>query len=374
MRILQYHADDAQLWAGIIQNVPPSRQDIHFLPEYAATCAPHAAGSAVDTCSVPRPCAAYWQSSLGVVLYPFLLRPVNVGGKQPIVGGRPACEIVGLYGMGGPLLVCEPNEEKALYADFDAHFQDWCKDEGIASEFLCPHIFVGCLERIQSNMAYSCVYTKDIIVIPLDGTQDDIWKRCNKGRKYEINLARRHCVTVEKVTPDALMHQELFAIYCETMRRKDAAARWYVSADYFQDCLEHLGPERVSFFVAKQDGVVHAWSVMLHHGETIYYHFAGSAPSGLKSGAPSLLLYHIAQWAQSMGFRRMYLGGGVTSATDDAVFRFKHSFSHGALPFFRAWRVLHTGVYEKLCHLKSIHERVTGYIPADMDFFPLYRR
>lgn len=372
MRLLHCTGDDAALWSAFVHNLPIALQDVHFLPEYAAIYhAEESPGAAFG--GTGQACALWWEGSEGAALYPFLLRPVRIGGEQPRINGCLSREMVGLYGMGGPLLACAPEQANALYAAFDARFQEWCAAAGLASEFICPHLFTGSLARIQASSVYRTVYTKDIVVIPL--VEPSVWALCNKGRKYEINLARRSGVTVTRAEPDAALHAALHDVYCQTMHRKQAADRWYVADTYFQDCLAHLGAQRVSFFVAHAaDGTLCAWNMLLHHGHTAYYHFAGVTQEGLRSGAPSLLLHHASLWAQAAGYRRLYLGGGVTSAPDDAVFRFKHSFSRHTLPFFRAWRVLHEGVYADLCQRKFAHERLTGYVPAQEDFFPLYRR
>lgn len=371
MQILQCNGQDAERWSAFVRTLPVSRQDVHYLPEYAAiytnsTPAASAFGGAGTAC------AAYWEGEHGAVLYPFLRRPVRVGDEQPCIDGFNIHELAGLYGMGGPLLSCAAGEEHSLYAEFDRHFQEWCGDERLASEFICPHLFTGSLTLLQANSTYQTVYTKVIVSVPLqDG---DLWAACNKGRKYEINRSRRQGVTTARVTPTDSLHREFYHIYRTTMHRKHAAERWFVEESYFQDCLTCLGSDGVSFFAAHLNDTLCAWIMLLHHGETAYYHFAGVTPEGLNAGAPSLLLHSAAQWAQSAGYTRLYLGGGVTSAEDDSVFRFKHSFSRQTLPFYRAWRVLHADVYNQLCRLKIAHEQHTGYASSDEMFFPLYRR
>lgn len=363
LNILTPHVDSLR-WKAAVQAMPECRRDLHYLPEYAC----------LHTRVGEQAMAALYQDAGGTVLYPFILRPVFIGGEPVIVDGRPAQEIVAPYGIGGPICSSEHDTEM-MYTHFDVAFRDWCKQEGWASEFLCPHLFTGTLETIQRNATYISESHKNVVILPLGCLPEDLWRQCNKGHKYAIKLARRNDIILREIKhPDSNTYQAMLDIYYDTMQRQNAAARWYIDPEYFKQCSSLLGDAHCTFFCAYQQKVMIAWNIMLHDSLTMYYHYAGSTLKGQKAGAPTALLHLASLRAQEMGLTRLYMGGGASDAPDDPVYRFKHGFTKNTQKFYIAWRILNDTVYKKLCDAKIVYEKRVGYIAKDQKFFPLYRR
>lgn len=365
VEVLTAHGDDAERWRAVLAALPPDRQDVHYFPEYAALYEEKGVEAR----------AVLLRADCGCVLYPFLLRPVDIGGAQPLVGGRPARDLAMPYGIGGPVCTAPEADQATLYQRFDAAFVDWCRQERLASEFLCPHMFTGSLELVLQNPAYHCEAVKPVVVVDLAGGLPELRSQLRKGHKADIGRARKSGVRVDRVDPDPALYAACNRLYYATMDRHRAARRWYFEEHYFRSCMERLGPRGCAFFLARAaDGGMAAWSVVIVHGPTAYYHFAASDPAYAAAKPSTLMVHEVCLWAQERGCRRLYMGGGATLAPDDGIYRFKSGFSKHTVMLYTACRVLDGETYDALGRIKERHERQVAQIPANPDFFPLYRR
>ena len=337
---------------------------MHQLPAYAA----------IYEAAYPEKMAAraaVLESETGAVIYPFMLRIVEIGGERAYVDGRPALDIATPYGFGGPI---SSSDNPALYRQFTEKFTEYCRQHDFASEFMCPHPFTGTLDLVHSDSSYSIEEGKPTVFIDLDGDENTIRSQLNRGHKSAVNHARKSGVRVEQINPDAALYTKFNAIYMDTMDRHGAADRWYHPQGYFQQCRDMLGKKHCSFFTASVQGHIAAWFIILHGFSTAYYHFAGSVPDFARIKASQLLMHEVSLWCREQGYRRLFLGGGVSAKEDDSLLRYKLGFSKNAVRHVTAWRILHEGNYRTLSELKQYAERKIFGDEPQRDYFPLYRR
>ena len=114
--------------------------------------------------------------------------------------------------------------------------------------------------------------------------------------------------------------------------------------------------------------------LLIHDFATAYYHFGGTRDLNPQARANNLLMYETANWARTAGFSRYHLGGGVTRAPDDSLFRFKAGFSDGRAPLHVYFCVRDAAVYDDLSARKRRFEQTTSGAELMSDFLPLYRR
>ena len=349
----------------MLEALPSDRRDVHYCPGYSALYAENGVEAR----------AALFHADSGDVLYPFLTRPIAIDGEQPVVEGRPARDIAMPYGIGGPVCTAPAADRPGLYRRFDAAFVDWCRQEGLASEFLCPHMFTGSLELVRENPAYRLEAVKPVVVVDLAGGPQELHSQLRKGHKSDIGRARKSGVRVERVEPDAALYTAFNQLYTATMDRHRAARRWYFEDHYFRSCRELLGQESCAFFLARaEDGGLAAWCIVIVHGPTAYYHFAASDPLHAAAKPSTLMVHEVCLWAQARGCKRLYMGGGATLAPDDGIYRFKSGFSKHTVTLYAACRILDEGTYDALCRIKARSEQHLAQPPANPDFFPFYRR
>lgn len=366
-RILTARGADLARWHELLSRLPDGLRDVHYLPEYALI---HADAYGHE------PFAAVLDEPAGFVLQVFVRRPLSA---LPFLAQHGAhgtfVDVAGPYGFGGPL-DCAPDSPAApeRVRRFDAALCDYLGSERVASEFTCLHPLLDNHLVLQRAGTVAPAAEKEVVVIDLSVSEEQLWRQVSRGTRSSINLARRSGVVVERVAPGPAELQAFRALYLQTMRRRDAAPRWFLPEGYFEACVRRLGEGRVALFVARCEGETIAAYLLMHDARTAYYHFGGSDASWLDRRPNNLLMYETLLWARRSGLARYHLGGGVTVAGDDSLLRFKSAYGGRRATLYTYGRVHDEEVYRRLCELKIACEQAEHGAPLDRDYFPLYRR
>lgn len=365
--ILKSYGTDAVYWSSLINKLKAEDRDIHFLPEY---------GSIYQKTYGYEPYLAFYGDEERFVIQPFVRRLLN---ELPFLKEQqvtePYYDIANPYGYGGPVCRCSSRQEAlTLFEEFDRHVSEYCEEELIASEFTSLHPLLRNHEVISASGRVELVHSKEVVYFDLSLSEEKLWRGLNRGHRSSINKARRSGVTIEKLAPTPEIFKAFNRLYLQTMRRKKAAPRWFFPEAYFQNCFELLGPDRVSLFLAHVNGEVASAHLLMHDFATAYYHFGGSDDRFHEFRPNNILMYEVALWAKRQGYLRYHLGGGVSSASDDSLLRYKSSFSDRRASLYAYGRIHHKQTYEHLCELKRNHETATKGALSRSLYFPLYRR
>lgn len=357
------HGTERLKWRSLIEALPVERRDVHLLPEYALIEERAGRGEAH---------IATYQDKDGGVLMPFLLRDLRT---LPFLANEDTAyrDIASPYGLGGPVVWGERQQEELLHQRFDTCFRNWCLQQGIASEFLCLNTLVNSTALVQDNPAYTVQPMKQAVVMDLGSSPEHINRQMRKGHKAALAQARKKGVTVKLVEPTEQVIAECHTLYTGTMDRNSAAQRWYFPLSFLHDHFFFLKQE-IKLFGAYVDEALVAFLLLLHFGNNASYQYAGNSPLAGPYRAMTLLIYEAALWAQKNNLKNFYMGGGRTQEPDDSLLAFKRGFSREGFTFSLAWRKHDTSAYEQLAKKKILFENQCKYIPKDPDFFPIYRR
>jgi len=365
--VLNTEGEDGVRWKNFVANLPFELRDIHFLPSY---------GNIYRMTYGNHPQLAVYSEGDHYVLQPFVRRSLRT---LPFLQGlqEPAefFDISNPYGYGGP--ICSSLEEgraAELVRKFEQHFTSFCCEERFASEFTSLHPLLNNQILIAAEPEVDLCRQKEVVVIDLAVSSEELWKGLNRGHRSGVNKALRSGVRVARIEPDDAWLAEFNRLYYHTMRRNEASERWFFPEDYFRNCRDCLGRDRISLFVAKVAEEVAGMYLVMHDFSTIYYHFGASDERFFDLRPNNLLMYEVARWGQEKGFRWYHLGGGVSSAENDPLFRYKAGFSPKRATLYTYGRVHHRTTYDRLCLLKRLHERTTSGAEMESDYFPLYRR
>lgn len=151
-------------------------------------------------------------------------------------------------------------------------------------------------------------------------------------------------------------------IYTETMRRNEAAERYFFGPSYFELilrsprttlllCMGPRGEPAAGAIAAQSDGVLH-------------YYLGGTADRHLDSSPMKNLFAEMIAMAERSQMP-LNLGGGVTAG--DGLERFKQGFANSELPFRTHEVVADPDAYERL-------SSSGGGAGGGASFFPAYRR
>lgn len=174
--------------------------------------------------------------------------------------------------------------------------------------------------------------------------------RKNLRRGYELRL-------VPGAETSTGERAGFLAAYEQTMRRADAAERYFFAAAYFDRILDS---SRAWLALAlAPDGEVAAGSIAVRSDGVIHYYLSGSADSHLRDSPMKNILAALVELSTEQGLP-LNLGGGISRG--DRLEEFKRGFANREEPWSTSEIVCDADAYARLSA-----DRDGG------DFFPAYR-
>jgi GNAT acetyltransferase-like protein len=178
--------------------------------------------------------------------------------------------------------------------------------------------------------------------------------------RNQINKNRRAGYEVRVVPGPETTDEErngFLSAYEQTMRRTEAAERYFFGAAYFDRILEP--PYTWLALAHAPDGEVAAGSIVARSDDFLHYYLSGSADARLPDSPMKNVVAALVDFAGEQGLP-LNLGGGI--ARGDRLEEFKRGFANRALP----WRTS-----EIVCD-RDLYARLSTGRDAT-DFFPAYR-
>lgn len=156
----------------------------------------------------------------------------------------------------------------------------------------------------------------------IENLQDWRIESVSKNLRRDIRKAGRSGLVVSEAT-DALVGDELFNMYFQTVKRHGGAVRY--NAGYFRALIELAKVQpRLQVLIATQETDVAGFVVTARHGNAAYYLHGGAKPEHRRSSPSDLLLNDAIQRAQREGSQNFSL---MASPPDQAsLIRYKEKW------------------------------------------------
>jgi hypothetical protein len=365
LRILSTADDDAAVWTGLFNRLPPQFQDVHFSVDY---------GRAYERSYGQQVLLAAYGDSDSYLLMPFLLRDV---GRLPWMSNAaiegPVYDISSLYAFGGPVArVRDEQADRRLHADFHQAFTQYCLSNRIATQFVAFHPLLENHKGLQETGLVEVKARKPVVWIDLTADAANLFRNLPRNHRRSIAKARRLGVRTGVQPCDPPAADTFKELYLAKMQALAADERWLLPHSYCEDFSQCLGPRRISLFNATREGETLASALTLRSGEIAHHHLIGARGDALRLCAHHLLLHDLALWARAQGCKQLLLGGGVEP--DDGVFRFKARFSSRRSWFFTANIIYDESLYWRLCDARDSWDPPDAGAQRSHEFFPAYRR
>jgi hypothetical protein len=153
----------------------------------------------------------------------------------------------------------------------------------------------------------------------------------------------------------AVSDRDAFATaYAQTMRRADAADRYFFAREYFDAVLSY---EESWLLVARREGEVGAAAIAATSDSVLHYYLGGTADTARDASPFKNVVVGMLDLADELEYP-LNLGGGVTPG--DGLEEFKRGFANADLPFHTQEIVCDPDGYRKL----SAGRDAAGYFPA----------
>jgi len=257
---------DRREWRALIDSLPESSRDIHFTPEYQMVYE-QTYGYKI----VLLVCKIEGNTIIQVVLRRPLTEPVLVEKSDEHY------DVESVYGFGGPLSMRPLSEEDTL--TFSAAFSEYNRRQGAITEFCVLHPL---LELPQNNCLPATLkrFTrKHCVYLDLSEPYHKLWKSIDERQRKAIAVARRKGLRIRKMNPNDSNLRHFQEMYLNTMQRVNANSSWHFPDNYFTNCRDCLGENKVSLFAAELGGEAVSYFFLMHEFESCYYHFAAGDPA-----------------------------------------------------------------------------------------------
>jgi hypothetical protein len=338
--------NDRQLWLAELENIKELNPDLHYFPEYC--------GLFRDEAEVRL--FIYREGTVSVI-YPFLLRKVNV---IPWLTGRLEADlhdITSVYGYGGPL--ASKGAGKNILDGFNSCFSNYCEKNNIITEFIRFHPLLGNHQLLENYVQVERV--SSIVCIDLTTSDKNIWSGYARNNRKNINKAYREGLEVileEK--PDHFT--DFRSIYHHTLERNEAEKFYYFN-NRFYDYLHAQLKGNFIYAHTIKDGRIISTELLLYN-ETYIHSFLGGTLEEFYDVRPNNILKHeVIKWAKDRGIKHFLLGGGYREG--DGIFRYKRSFTSGpALDFYIGKKLHNHKAVSMLEQMMTVKNRAGSYFPA----------
>lgn len=337
-------------WDAIVKSF--DKYDVYYLSGYVKAFQLHGDG---------EPLLLYWDD--------VDLKGISVVMKRDISSNEHFTELLSEgeyydlatpYGYGG--WIFEGSENDKSVADFLNEYEEWCRDNGIVSEFIRFHPVLENESGINSKL-YETVFLGNTVAIKLDN-EDSIWERYTSKNRSHIRVAKKEGVTV-KIDTSKESFDQFQKIYAATMDHDAASSYYYFQQDFFDSIRRDL-EGNYAVFTAYLNDVAIASSIMLYAGNYMNYHLSGQLFDYRRYAGTNMILDEAAKWGCRNGYDWLHLGGGL-GAKEGPLYDFKKSFYKKGedKKFYVGRKIFNQQMYEQLVEMRN--EELSE------EFFPLYR-
>ncbi len=315
---------DPAPWAAALRRMPAHAADVYFSPDYYASWQGTLPGTAM--------CLHARIGGLEV-LYPFF--------KAGIPGLPGRYDIASAYGYGGAITNRPYDEDEQRR--FDALVADWCCEYGVVAEFVRE--YPGA--RFRASTAGRRTLVRHNLSVDLDRPLEAIWEALPGSTRRYVRKPRTLGLTVE-IDEDLASLDDFQALYRETADRAGFSAFYRFDRVYFESVRDRLAGHAVILNVRDGDRLA-ASALCLHWGRTVHYHLGASSRTWARAHPSELVYWAMIEEGHRRGCRWLRLGGGMSTAPDDSLFRFKAKFASHRTPVHIATFVHDRATYDRLC-------------------------
>jgi len=157
------------------------------------------------------------------------------------------------------------------------------------------NIFYSPVNDIFKNLYYKKFITPYTTVIDLKKSEDEILSEMKQKGRYNIKLAKKKGIIVEKVEKTKENIKAFYNLMLETTARDHFSAN---TLSYYEDFLEN--PYSELFLTKKDEQVISAWIFVFFGNTAIYYYGASTSNSRYRNMmAPYLLQWEAIKYAKN---------------------------------------------------------------------------
>ncbi len=209
------------------------------------------------------------------------------------------------------------------------------------------------------------------IIVDIDKEDEDLLASFKQKTRYNIRLATKKGVTIEKRDATDEMLDEMYGLMGDTQGRAGFYLRPKHAFKAYWQSFARAGLGQ--FFVAVHEGEVLAAEYAMIFGEKAYYKEGGSSGAKRNLMAPYLLQYEAMRWARERGAKEYDL---IAVPPKDqlkpehhmyGLYQFKSGFNQEITQFVGCWELpLKAGVYARWQKAEPLFHKVYSRVKRNI--------
>jgi hypothetical protein len=246
------------------------------------------------------------------------------------------------YGYGGPLAT---TQNLAFLEQAWDSFDEYCQAQDIIAGFIRFHPFIQ-NQSYAERTNIEIVGERDIVITNLTKTKECIWSEYDSAVRNKIRKAMNQGLHLTKEQGSEAL-QIFKRLYYERMSELNAYDSYYFSENYFSN-IEYLGEHQYRIYFAWQDSNIVGGALILLSEQFAHYHLSASPKKYQQLASNTYLRHTITIDLLDSNARILNYGGGRTASPDDALLKFKQSFSHDKVRFYYGKYLGNVSIYNEI--------------------------
>lgn len=197
-------------------------------------------------------------------------------------------------------------------------------------------------EAVKLRPSHHPLFTKYTFVLDLTKSEENLLRAMHPKSRYNIRIAQKHGVTIQEDNSDTAFETYLRLTH-ETTNRQGFYAH---NETYHRRMWDTLHPAGIAhLWTATYEGETLASWIIFIWKDIIFYPYGSSSREHRGVMAPNLLLWEIARWGKSKGFKKFDLWGAIGPNPDEhdpwfGFHRFKQGFNPELVEFIGSYDLI----------------------------------
>ena len=327
-KIFFYSKKNIALINDILNKFPKKIFDIYFKPEY----------NLLYQNSDRKSSCFYFQNKEKIFFYPFLL--------QKIDSEKNYYDITTPYGYGGPI---SNSADKNFLIEAEDCLNERLLKLNVIAELIKFHPLI--YNHILLKDIYRGKISKVCKTVSLNiskiAEEDLLNKIYSYSNKKSIKKAERNECQI-MISRNKDVWNKFISLYELNLKKNKASKKYFFSKKYYKIIKELMG-ENYYIFSCKFNEEIVSSMIILYNDYYAHCHLIGSNNLARKLSANNLLHHEVIKWCKSKNINKLHFGGGVSNDENDAVYKFKKSFSNETNDFYVGERIINYEKYNELC-------------------------
>lgn len=257
-----------------------------------------------------------------------------------LINGSDLFDIEPFVGYAGPL---STTHDKNFLADAFKAYSEACRGLNIVAELIRFDPLLNNQVAFLDLHAIDVVPAKQVIIVNCPNDVDELLAEFSQRCRYYVRVGLRRYKFARLEGSAGLL--EFRALYEASVKRLGSGSSWLFSDElYLQASRSELF---ATYGVYDGDRLVSA-ALVIHHPTCSHGMLLGQVDD-CPQGVSELLNFEIARESANRSISHYMLGGGITSAPEDSLLRFKQKFAKSSSIFYLG-KLLHDGKrYRDLC-------------------------